>query len=457
MATMAERAPFEQDLARLISACEAGLDLPGVLSAASAATANALAAGAISVYSLSEDGAALTLLQGDGPATLDPPGLEPIVTGNRALLPLVSARRMLGCIVADGVTDQAGLTRARIAAGIAAQAVEASRLWESAGGGAGTLDLLTGLPNHLGFQSVLGRELARAKRTGLSLAVSLVDLDGLAEFNRRHGAAEGDRVLRLAAECLARGVRSYDCVCRLDEDEFALVLPGMTAESAAILVGRLSETFGSWSLGERRMTVSGGVAAFPEHGATSDELVRLAHGALLQASEAGGDRVTAWDAGQQPPDDQDRDLERAIRSVEASRGHSAESRAVSEYAGHIAGALGLDPERVDRVRLAAFLYDTTTPAGDPAERARVAARVAANVLDDEAAGWLLARSEPVPDAPVEARVIAVAEAFVAAGGQRSGTAAGLALAELWQRAGDELDAGCVRALERLLADAGEAD
>ena len=133
-------------------------------------------------------------------------------------------------------------------------------------------------------------------------------------------------------------------------------------------------------------------------------------------SEAGGDRVTAWNAGQQPPDDQDRDLERAIRSVEASRGHSAESRAVSEYAGHIAGALGLDPERVDRVRLAAFLYDTTTPAGDPAERARVAARVAANVLDDEAAGWLLARSEPVPDAPVEARVIAVAEAFVAAGG-----------------------------------------
>ena len=65
---MTERAPFEQDLARLISACEAGLDLPGVLSAASAATANALAAGAMSVYSLSEDGAALTLLQGDGPA-----------------------------------------------------------------------------------------------------------------------------------------------------------------------------------------------------------------------------------------------------------------------------------------------------------------------------------------------------------------------------------------------------
>jgi diguanylate cyclase (GGDEF)-like protein len=284
---MAERPPFERDLARLIGACEAGLDLPGVLSAAAAAIAAALGASATAVYSLSEDGGALTRLQGEGPDTLDPPSLEPESSDGGALLPLVSARRMLGCIVAEGVTDPAGLTRARIAAGVAAQAVEASRLWESAGGGAGTLDLLTGLPNHLGFQSVLGRELARAKRTGLHLAVSLVDLDGLAEFNRRHGAAEGDRVLRLAAECLARGVRSYDCVCRLDEDEFALVLPGMTAESAAILVGRLSDTFGSWSLGERRMTVSGGVAAFPDHGATTDELVRLAHGGLGRRSAGG--------------------------------------------------------------------------------------------------------------------------------------------------------------------------
>jgi diguanylate cyclase (GGDEF)-like protein len=298
---------------------------------------------------------------------------------------------------------------------------------------------------------VLGRELARAKRTGQSLAVGLVDLDGLAVFNERHGEAEGDRVLRLAAECLATGVRSYDCVCRLGEDEFALVLPGMTAEPAAALVGRLSDTVGGWSEGDRRMTVSGGVAAFPEHAATVEELVRLAHGALMQAREAGGDRVEAWDGAKEAPDRSGRALEQAMRSVEASRGHSTQSRAVSEYAGHIAGALGLEPDRVDRVRLAAFLYDTTMPAGAAAERERVAARVAAQALDEEAAGWLLARSEPFEQAPVEARAIAVAEAFVTAGGTESGAAAGRALAELWQRAGSELDPESVRALERLVA------
>jgi diguanylate cyclase (GGDEF)-like protein len=352
------------------------------------------------------------------------------------------------------VGEPDGLARARLAAGIAAQAMEASRLWESAGAGAGTLDLLTGLPNHRGFQTVLGRELARAKRTGASLAVGVVDLDGLAGFNHRHGAAEGDRVLRQAGEALSRGVRSYDCVCRLDEDEFALVLPGITAEPAAALVGRLSQAIAAAPAGEQAITLSGGVAAFPEHAATQDELVRLAEGALTHAREQGGGRVVAWDgrAKAGTPDAQRRELDRAIRSLESSRGYSAEARAVSDYAGHIAGAMGLDPDRCDRVRLAAYLYDATSPAGAPERRAQAAARVTASAIDEEAASWLLARDAPVAEAPIEARVLAVADAFVAAGGHRSEAAAGRALAELWERAGDELDAGCVRALERLLAD-----
>ena len=103
------------------------------------------------------------------------------------------------------------------------------------------------------------------------------------------------------------------------------------------------------------------------------------------------------------------------------------------------------------MRLAAFLYDTTAPGGEADERARIAARVTADALDDEAAGWLLARSRSALDAPLETRVMAVAEAFVAAGGQASDTDAGRALAELWPRAGTDLDESCLRALERLLA------
>jgi diguanylate cyclase (GGDEF)-like protein len=446
-----DTATVERGLARLIAACEAGRDVPGVLSAACDAVAAALGSSSVGAYTATEDGAQLSKVCGEGPGTLPAAGLEPTLAGDRALLPLVSARRSLGCVVASGVRLPSGLTQARIAAGVAAQAVEAARLWESGHAGAGTLDVLTGLPNHRGFQSVLARELARAKRTGQSLAVCVVDLDGLAEFNRRHGAAEGDKVLRLAAECLSRGIRSYDCVCRLDEDEFALVLPGMSADLAATLVGRLSDTFGSWSVGERSMTLSGGVAAFPEHAATHDELISLASGALRRAREFGRGRIMAWTPEVQK-DAGDRDVERTMRAIEASRGHSATSRAVSEYAGHVAGTLGLEPGRVDRLRLAAFLYDTTAPAGAVSERARTASRVAANTLDEEVAGWLAARSAPLGDAPVEARVLAVAEAFVAAGGHGSSAAAGRALAELWARAGDDLDASCVSALERLVAE-----
>jgi hypothetical protein len=159
----------------------------------------------------------------------------------------------------------------------------------------------------------------------------------------------------------------------------------------------------------------------------------------------------AWSGTRDESPAERRDVERAMRAVESSRGHSAESRAVSDYAGHIAGLLGLDSDRVDRVRMAAFLYDTTAPGGGAEERARIAGRVAANALDEEAAGWLLARSQPLAENPPETRAMAVAEAFVAAGGQRSDADAGRALADLWPRAGTDLDEACLRALERLLA------
>ena len=298
---MSETAGFERDLARLVAACETGLDLPGVLAAAADAAGAALSAGSVSSYALSEQRDGLARLAGDGPQRLELPGLEPVTDDGRTLLPLVSAGRVLGGLLAERVAEPGGLGRARIAAGIAAQAMEASRLWDSVAGESGTLDPLTRLPNHLGFQSVLGRELARAKRTGQSLAVSLVDLDGLAGYTARHGAAEADRVLRLAAGGLAGGVRSYDCVCRLDEGEFALVLPGMTAESAAALVGRLAGGFGTWSLDGDPITVSGGVAAFPEHAATNDELVRLASAALRSRRRRPRDRLGRARGGRRRP------------------------------------------------------------------------------------------------------------------------------------------------------------
>jgi diguanylate cyclase (GGDEF)-like protein len=442
------------DLAPLVEACEAGRDLGAILAIACQTLEDALPATAASAYTLSEDAAWFDRVCGDGPDQLPAADTaEPWRADGRLHLPLVSARRVLGCLTVTGAAGD--IPAARLVAAIAAQAVEINRLWETAGPGAGTSDLLTGLPNHRGFAERAARELARAHRTGSVVAVAVVDLDGFAAFNEVNGHAAGDRLLRTAASCFAGGVRSYDVVCRLGGDEFGLVLAGMEAPAAAALLSRLVEAFSTSTDGA---TVSGGVAAFPSDGATLVELERLATGSLYWAQRGGGGQVVAYDPAvvealtpRERADQLERDTyDRTMRALEATGGRSTTARAVSDYAGFLAAELGMTPDRADRLRLAAFVYDTTTPGGDPPERARLASRVAANALDAEAAEWLLAA--PSADAPLESQVIAVSAAFVELGGHTGSAGAGRALAALWKRAGVDVDARVVRALESLLAD-----
>jgi hypothetical protein len=85
-----------------------------------------------------------------------------------------------------------------------------------------------------------------------------------------------------------------------------------------------------------------------------------------------------------------------------------------------------------------------------ADTAGVQARVAAGALDGESAEWILARSRTPDERPLETRILHTADAFVRAGGHTSQAGAGRALAGLFE-AGGEIDADCLRALERLLA------
>ncbi len=442
-------------LTELVAACEAGRDLPAILDIACRAVAESLGSDRVAAYTVSADGAAFERVCGSGDDQLAATSnTEPAVDGEVLRLPLVSARRVLGCLTAHA-PRRVEIATARLVAGVAAQAVEASRLWESAGASAGTLDLLTGLPNHRGFSERAGLELARAKRTGGQVALAMVDVDGFGALNEVTGHQNGDSVLRTAARCFADGVRSYDSVCRLGGDAFGLVLPGMTAPAAAGLISRLGAAFSTSTDG---VTVSGGVAGFPEHGATLAEIERLAAGSLYWAQRGGGGRIVAYDpavveslSAEERLDQLERDTyERTMRALEAARGQSATARAVSDYAGFLASGLDLTPDRADRLRLAAYVYDTTTPGGDEVERARLAARVAANALDAEAAEWLLAVR--TPDAPIESRIIAVAAGFVEAGGHTGSAGAGRALAELWRETDERYDREVVRALESLLAD-----
>jgi diguanylate cyclase (GGDEF)-like protein len=453
---MRRRGPdlFEAGLADLVAACESGVDLAGVLGAARRAASAASRGAEVSAYAIADDGANLRLAGGPGPDEMPlPEDPEPTHADEAWVVPLISARRTVGCLVVRAPAG-ADIGRVRLVAGIAGQAVEVARLWEAVAGGA-SHDPLTGLPGHRSFDRVLARELSRAMRTGDPVAVGVVAVDGLAQRTEADGHTAGDELLRTAARCFGAGVRPYDTVCRLGADDFGLVLPAMEAEPARALIERLAAAFAASSAGA---TVSAGVAAFPANGDTQAELVRLATGALYWARRGGGGRVVAYDAdvvealsGEEHARRLERDTyERTLRALDAARGYSASARAVSDYAGHLAAELGFPPERADRLRMAAFLYDATAPGAEPRERARVAARVASSALDAEAAGWLAAPAEGGVDGPLESRVIALAAAFVEAGGHTGRAGAGRALAELWQRR-EEFDQTCMRALESLLA------
>ena len=211
---------FEAGLADLVAACESGVDLAGVLEAARRAASAAAGGAEAAAYAIADDGTNLRLVGGPGVDELAIPAEpEPQHVDGAWVVPLISARRTVGCLLVRAPAG-ARIARVRLVAGIAAQAVEVARLWEAVAGGA-SHDPLTGLPGHRSFDRVLARELSRAMRTGDSVAVGVVAVDGMTERNEADGLPAGDELLRTAAECFGGGVRPYDTVCRLGGNDFA--------------------------------------------------------------------------------------------------------------------------------------------------------------------------------------------------------------------------------------------
>ena len=103
-----------------------------------------------------------------------------------------------------------------------------------------TEDALTGIGNRRAFDERLSLECARRARDGGDLTLVLLDLDGFKPINDTHGHPAGDGVLRTVAAVLRRWTRAIDGVHRVGGDEFALILPGASVESAGVLVERIS-------------------------------------------------------------------------------------------------------------------------------------------------------------------------------------------------------------------------
>ena len=167
-----------------------------------------------------------------------------------------------------------------------ASAVERIRLHESLRH-ASHHDQLTGLPNRRLFYDRLENALARLRRSGGSLALLYLDLDKFKEVNDVYGHAVGDALLQEVARRLKHCVRDSDTVARLGGDEFVVLLDsaGMTANASAI-AAKIHEVLSQPAqLGPHRLQVlpSMGIASYPEHGSSGEDLLKRADEAMYLA------------------------------------------------------------------------------------------------------------------------------------------------------------------------------
>jgi diguanylate cyclase (GGDEF)-like protein len=158
-------------------------------------------------------------------------------------------------------------------------------------------DPLTGLANERTVARILELEVARAARQGSELSLAMFDVDDFRATNRDSGHESGDDVLRRVAAVLAESVRLVDTVGRVGGDEFVLVAPG---SAGATVARRVMDGIAALPpVGGRQISVSAGVARFPEDGTDADGLIAVATEGLAQAraegrgSVAGGGVPTA--------------------------------------------------------------------------------------------------------------------------------------------------------------------
>lgn len=320
--------------------------------------------------------------EGAGPARFPVPSLDeplPYREGERGVLlvPLeLEGVGVAGMLWLGHVPGELGQDDRDVLAILATQgaiALQNAQLHERALAQASE-DGLTGLLNHRAFQTHLDKEVTWAHKGVHALALMMVDLDNFGAINNTFGHQAGDAALMAVADTLRTSLRATDVAARYGGDEFAVILPYTTAVEAEEIAQRILAAITGMIVpaGEARMRIGAsiGVAAFPQHAASRESLVRMADQAAYAAKHAGKGRVSRAEDGAVPVD---RDpaalmamLEHAnLATVEAlaaavdakdsyTRGHS---QRVSIYAVALATAMELPDAEIARARLAGLLHD----------------------------------------------------------------------------------------------------
>lgn len=225
-----------------------------------------------------------------------------ISEGIRSLVcvPLIFQDDIVGIMYLDDFTprdfDRQKLELLSILSSFAALAIHNARLHNKTKLMAIT-DFLTGLHNHRYFQQILTQELGRARRYEKVLSMIILDIDNFKSFNDSYGHAVGDKVLIAIGDIINRSLRKVDYAFRYGGEEFILLLPEtslqntvMTAERLRVriadeAVAMVPEACGS------TITVSAGVACYPENGSNREDLFSLMDSFLYKAKTMGKNRV----------------------------------------------------------------------------------------------------------------------------------------------------------------------
>ncbi|MEA2481597.1 MAG: hypothetical protein QOJ07_3519 [Thermoleophilaceae bacterium] len=317
------------------------------------------------------------------------------------------------------------------------------------------VDALTGLLNRRGFDERFAIEITRARRTGERMSLLIGDLDGFKAVNDGFGHQEGDKLLRVIGDCLGRAARESDASARIGGEEFAILLPDTDEQGAYLAAERMRRAVTTACTGKPGdLTISWGVATFPQHGREGDSLMRAADQAVYMAKQLGRDRTVLFDptaaaaaseAVRSKRPDHERQLETALRLAEAldvrDAGTAAHSQTVGRYAEGTARALGLSEDQCERMRYAGIVHDVgkigvpdsilckpgkldAQEESEMRKHPEVGARILSGSQLGDISAWVIAHHER-PDGqgyplglagdeiPVEAQILAVADAYEA--------------------------------------------
>ncbi len=161
-------------------------------------------------------------------------------------------------------------------------------------------DPLTSLYNRRYFRSRLKTTFAEARRIGYPVSVMISDLDNFKKYVDAYGHPRGDLILAEVASLVKKAVRTSDVVCRFGGDEFAYILPYATSEEAKVVADRVRKAIASSRFQNSPedepvyLTLSLGIASFPQHGETEEELLKAADTALFWAKSQGKDKTIIY-------------------------------------------------------------------------------------------------------------------------------------------------------------------